>query len=404
MVGHGWASFNGYLKADTQTNVTIGPVLSVSDGFTPVVTLTLGSADEAEIIKHAGTAVTDISGLTMAAIGSADGYYYLTLTAAVLDTEGRLTVLINDDSLILPVRQDFMVQNANVYDSLHAAATTDYLQTDLLQIGGVTQSATDLKDFADDSYDPATDSVKLVLTTTTNTDMRGTNSAALASVLGAAVGASISADLAAVKAETVLILSDSSELQNDWKNAGRLDAILDIIAADTTTDIPTTITAVKADTALILSDSSEIQGDLKDGGRLDTIFDSILTDTGTTLDDLVDDLEGRLTAARAGYLDELAAANIPADLDAVLLDTGTTLQTSLDSLTNSAGEPGQGAPPASAPLVDKIAYLYKFSRNLIYTTASRINIYNDAGAVVDHKSTISDDGVTFKREEFVTGP
>lgn len=41
---------------------------------------------------------------------------------------------------------------------------------------------------------------------------------------------------------------------------------------------------------------------------------AILTDTGTTLDDLVDDLEGRLTAARAGYLDELAAANIPTDL------------------------------------------------------------------------------------------
>lgn len=46
------------------------------------------------------------------------------------------------------------------------------------------QSATDLKDFADDGYDPATNKVQgvvLVDTTTTNTDMVGTDLAALAS-------------------------------------------------------------------------------------------------------------------------------------------------------------------------------------------------------------------------------
>ena len=37
-----------------------------------------------------------------------------------------------------------------------------------------------------------------------------------------------------------------------------------------------------------------------------------------TIDNLVDDLESRLTAARAGYLDELAAANLPADVDTLL--------------------------------------------------------------------------------------
>lgn len=37
------------------------------------------------------------------------------------------------------------------------------------------------------------------------------------------------------------ILVDTNELQTDWTNGGRLDLILDIIAADTTTDIPTLI-------------------------------------------------------------------------------------------------------------------------------------------------------------------
>lgn len=36
------------------------------------------------------------------------------------------------------------------------------------------------------------------------------------------------------------------------------------------------------------------------------------------LKNYIDDLETRLTAARAGYLDELAAANIPADVDTIL--------------------------------------------------------------------------------------
>jgi hypothetical protein len=47
-----------------------------------------------------------------------------------------------------------------------------------------------------------------------------------------------------VKAETALIVADTNELQTDWLNGGRLDLILDIIAADTTTDIPALISAL----------------------------------------------------------------------------------------------------------------------------------------------------------------
>ena len=58
------------------------------------------------------------------------------------------------------------------------------LQTaDIRKIVGVAQSATDLKDFADTGYDPSTHKVQgvvLVDTTTTNSDMRGTDNAALA--------------------------------------------------------------------------------------------------------------------------------------------------------------------------------------------------------------------------------
>ena len=54
-----------------------------------------------------------------------------------------------------------------------------------------------------------------------------------------ATGATVGVDGAA-------ILADTNELQTDWVNGGRLDLILDIIAADTTTDIPALIATLQA--------------------------------------------------------------------------------------------------------------------------------------------------------------
>lgn len=53
-----------------------------------------------------------------------------------------------------------------------------------------------------------------------------------------------------------------------------------------------------------------------------------------TIDNLVDDLETRLTATRAGYLDELAAANVPADIDTLL--TRITAAVALASVCTEA--------------------------------------------------------------------
>lgn len=135
------SSSGGYLKADTATTVVLGPFLDATDFVTPETGITLGAADEAELIKHNSGSVVDISGNTFTAVTGADGYYALTLTAAQLDTEGRLTLCIGDASVCCPVRADFMVVNANVFDSLFAAAATDYLQTDALQINGNATSA-----------------------------------------------------------------------------------------------------------------------------------------------------------------------------------------------------------------------------------------------------------------------
>ncbi len=162
------------LKADTLVKVVIGPVVAVGDGFTPVTTLAVSSADEAEIIKHDAAAVTDISGNTFAAITSADGYYNLTLTAAQLDTEGMLVVIINDDSLCLPLKALFMVVNANVYDSLYAVAATDHLQVDTIQISGDATAADNCElDYDGTGYAKANSTIGTCTTLTGHTAQTG---------------------------------------------------------------------------------------------------------------------------------------------------------------------------------------------------------------------------------------
>lgn len=74
-------------------------------------------------------------------------------------------------------------------------------------------------------------------------------------------------------------------------------------------------TVAKAATALSTAQWSNTRAGYLDNlsagaVALEATAQSILTDTGTTLDNLVDDLESRLTATRAGYLDNLSAGAV----------------------------------------------------------------------------------------------
>lgn len=124
-----------FLRANTQIKVVIGPVVAVANGYVPVTTLTLSGADEAEIMKSDASAVTDISGATFAAITSMDGYYNLTLTTSHTDTEGLLTVGINDDSLCLPVKHTFMVLAEAAYDSMFVAKDDGFMDVNIKTVG-----------------------------------------------------------------------------------------------------------------------------------------------------------------------------------------------------------------------------------------------------------------------------
>lgn len=71
--------------------------------------------------------------------------------------------------------------------------------------------------------------------------------------------------------------------------------------------------------------------------------------------------------------------------------------------TDARGEPGQGAPPASASLALKIDYLYKAWRNKKTQTASEHRLFADNESTVDQKAAVSSDGTTTTVGEMATG-
>lgn len=84
-----------------------------------------------------------------------------------------------------------------------------------------------------------------------------------------------------------------------------------------------------------------------------------------------------------------------ADINAELVDVMTV---------DTHAEPGQGAPPATATKLQMLQYLYKNWRNLSKQSATGKELYDDAGTMVDQKTTDSDAAGVYSKGEWVSGP
>lgn len=339
--------------------VVIGPVAAVGDGFTPVTSLSLSTADEAEAILHDNGTVVDISGYTFAAITGADGYYHLTLQSGISGTVGHLTIAINDDSLCLPVKGDFVVLEEAVYDAMYAASAPGY----------ASQSSVDSVLSKLLKYFQLLLRKDAAIATDNATEVTAINADG-----GSGAGAFANT-------------TDSAEALRDrgdaaWGTATGFST-LDADGVRTalgfaTANADTQLAAIKSDTAATLTDTNELQNDLTDGGRLDLILDGIDTN--------VDDIE---TAVNA--LENVSEAEVNAQVvDALATDTYSEI--------------GQGSPAATTSLSVMIRYIYKFMRNLKTQTADTWSLFNDAGNTVDQKATVSDDGTTATIGKVVSGP
>ncbi len=125
-----------------------------------------------------------------------DGY-----DPATNQVEGVKTVDTTTTNSDMVAEAPTAAANANEWESQSQADPTGF-HVNVLEMLGDGQSVTDLKDFADAGYDPATDKVTGVKLVDANTDVRGTDNAALASVLGALADAAAAGD--PTSADTVM--------------------------------------------------------------------------------------------------------------------------------------------------------------------------------------------------------
>jgi hypothetical protein len=143
-----WAQGGCILKQSTATQeVNIGPFLDSSDGDTEKTGLTIANTDIRLKVNGSNWASKNSGGATH----EEHGNYRITLDATDTATVGMLEIDVHVSGALFVFRTCF-VYPANVYDALFGA---DVLDVNISKLGDVTQSATDLKDFADTGYDPS---------------------------------------------------------------------------------------------------------------------------------------------------------------------------------------------------------------------------------------------------------
>jgi hypothetical protein len=338
------------LKQSTSIDIRMGPFVDATDGVTPETGVSLGSADQAEVLKANGASTVAMGG-TFAAVSGADGWYDYTVASGDVDAVGEVVFVVQDSSVCLPVFVRAQVVEENVYVAWYAASAA--AGTDLASILTDTGTTLDGKLDTIDNFldteiaaitaavitnaagsDIAADIIAIkaetaTIVTDTGTTLQNELDAIQAAVITNAAGADIAADIIAIKAETATIVADTNELQSDdlpgslSTLSGKVDTIDDFldteIAAITTAvitaaagaNIAADIIALKAETALILADT---------GTTLDGKLDTIITDTGTTLDGKINDI---LTDT---------GTTLDTKLNTIITDTGTTLDDKLNTI------------------------------------------------------------------------
>ena len=221
------------LRANTAVDVLIGPHVDSTNGNTPEEGLTI--EDEHVLLSKLGQALaakTDAND----AVHDDDGYYNCPLDTTDTNTEGTL-VLTTHLSGALPVRHEYMILSEAAWDSKYVAKDNGFMDVNIKTIGRVDTQETEAN-----NLESACSNYSVT---------RGlTGTAVPAAAADAATGLPISdaggLDLDVQLANTNEVTAARMGALTDWINAGRLDLILDIIAADTTTNIPAILATIDA--------------------------------------------------------------------------------------------------------------------------------------------------------------
>ena len=328
-------------------------------------TLNSGSTDD-DAYNNLSIVVEDVSTSTQKAVGMVLDYEGSTKTVTLKEALA-FTIAATDKVYILAENSlKSTVANRQLDVTATGAAGIDW--------GNVENPST--------AVDLSATDIRLVDTTTTNTDMRGTDNAATAASLATVDG----------KIDTI-------------------DTNVDAVLVDTGTTIPAQITALNNVAAT----------DIVSGGAITTSGGAVST---------VSTLTGHTpqTGDNFARLGAPAGASVSADVAAVKADTAATLvdtaeigtagagltdlggmstgmkaevnAEALDVLVTDTHAESSGVPAATASLKDSLVWLKTLSRNKITQTATTQTLRDDADGADIATSTVSDDGTTFTRGEY----
>jgi hypothetical protein len=354
------------LRQSTAIDIRMGPFVDVADGATPETGITLGAADQAEVLKENGAATVAMAG-TFAAITGADGWYDYTVAAGDVDTVGEVVFVVQDVSVCLPVYvRGFVVEEA-VYDAMYDAASAGPLQSTTagrtLDVSATGEAGLDWANIG---------------SPTTAQNLSGTNidvDQVVASVSGAVGSVTAAVTVGTINANVVnasALATDAAEEIADtvWDEdatghqttgtfgqaigdpVANTETIYDAVVTDAAgINVATDIIAVKAETALIVEDTgttipgtiTTLQADTDDiqtrlpaalvGGAMDSDVSAIQAGAITA----AAIANGAIDAATfaAGAIDAAAVATDAIDADALAADAVTEIRDAILPVSNT---------------------------------------------------------------------
>ncbi len=271
--------------------------------YTNTTTITLDAAAVATTNYYLGSLINFTHGTGAGQVREITGY-----------TNGRVVTMSPALATALDTTTVWHIQaavsTAEIVDEWERQSQADPtgFHVNVLEVGGTPQTANDngadINNILDDT---ATAIPALIATAEGKIDVIAATTAQ-ASVCTEARLAELAA--ANMPADIDTLLVDVAEVESDLAT---VDAVVDAILVDTGTTLENRLIALKAETVLIVADTNELQTDWANGGRLDNILDA----AGAAGDPWITELPGSYTAGQAGYI----IPNIESDLETVVIDT-----------------------------------------------------------------------------------
>lgn len=215
-----------YLKQSTAVDIGFGPFLDETDGKTAETALTITQPD-IRLKKNGGNWAQKNAAQTLS--HEENGWYEISLDTTDTNTLGILIVAVHESGA-LPVWREFMVLPAMIYDSI--VAGSDRLDTNVTHIADTSQTARDIGasvlvgdktgfSLSAGGVQAIWDALSAALTTANSIGKRIVDylTGDIYARVGAPAGASVSADVAAVKSDSAAIKTVTDGL------AAKLDAI-----------------------------------------------------------------------------------------------------------------------------------------------------------------------------------